>query len=90
MEKLRNPAWVFVLHVNAYSCEQSNRMATVSEKAGSQSELLIALNEACNTMRLRLGESRETLNRFNVPLMQATTSSLAALRALSHGRTTAQ
>ncbi len=75
----------FVLHVNAYSCDQSNRIATVSEKAGSQGELLMALNEACNTMRLRLGESRETLNRFNVPLIQATTSSLAALRAYRMG-----
>jgi eukaryotic-like serine/threonine-protein kinase len=75
----------FDLEVHAYDCAQTKRIATVTARADSQDELLPALGRACEKMRLRLGESRATLDRFDVPLVQATTSSLAALRAYRLG-----
>ncbi len=65
----------FDLEVNAYDCAQTKRIATVMARADSQDDLLPALGRACEKMRLRLGESRATLDRFDVPLVQATTSS---------------
>lgn len=75
----------FDLEVHAYDCAQTKRIATVTARADSQDELLPALGRACEKMRLRLGESRASLERFDVPLVQATTSSLAALRAYRLG-----
>ena len=75
----------FDLEVNAYDCAQTKRIATVTARADSQDDLLPALGRTCEKMRLRLGESRATLDRFDVPLVQATTSSLAALRAYRLG-----
>ena len=75
----------FDMRVDAYDCAQSKRIATAAAKANSQDDLLTALGDSCEKMRLSLGESRETLHRFNVPLVQATTSSLAALRAYRLG-----
>jgi eukaryotic-like serine/threonine-protein kinase len=75
----------FDLEVHAYDCAQTKRIATVTARADSQDDLLPALGRACEKMRLRLGESRTTLDRFDVPLVQATTSSLAALRAYRLG-----
>ena len=75
----------FDLEVHAYDCARTKRIATVTARADSQDDLLPALGRACEKMRLRLGESRATLDRFDVPLVQATTSSLAALRAYRLG-----
>ena len=75
----------FDLEVYAYDCAQTKRIATVTARADSQDDLLPALGRACEKMRLRLGESRTTLDRFDVPLVQATTNSLAALRAYRLG-----
>ena len=75
----------FDLEVYAYDCAQTKRIATATARADSQDDLLPALGRACEKMRLRLGESRATLDRFDVPLVQATTSSLAALRAYRLG-----
>lgn len=75
----------FDLQVYAYDCARTKRIATVTARADSQDDLLPALGRACEKMRLRLGESRTTLDRFDVPLVQATTSSLAALRAYRLG-----
>ena len=74
------------IRVSAYNCADETPIAAVTERARSQDNLLAALDQACEKMRLRLGESREMLDRFNVPLVQATTSSLAALRAYRLGQ----
>jgi eukaryotic-like serine/threonine-protein kinase len=75
----------FEVRVNAYDCVQTTRVAAATVRASSPDNLLTALQAACNKMRLRLGESRATLNRFDVSLVKATTSSLAALRAYRLG-----
>ncbi len=47
--------------------------------------MLDSLGEAASKLRGELGESLATVQRFDVPLEQATTSSLEALKAYSRG-----
>jgi len=48
--------------------------------------VLDALGEAATKLRSELGESLATVHRFDVPLAEATTSSLEALKAYSLGQ----
>ncbi|MGA9980271.1 MAG: tetratricopeptide repeat protein [Candidatus Sulfotelmatobacter sp.] len=54
--------------------------------AASKEKVLDALGEAASNLRGELGESLATVQRFDVPLAQATTSSLEALKAYSFGK----
>jgi hypothetical protein len=47
-----------------------------------------ALGEAASNLRRELGESLATVQKFDVPLVEATTSSLEALQAYSRGANT--
>jgi eukaryotic-like serine/threonine-protein kinase len=53
--------------------------------AVSKEKVLDALGEAVSKLRTELGESLATVQKFDVPLEQATTSSLEALKAYSLG-----
>ena len=53
--------------------------------AASKEKVLDALGEAASKLRGELGESLATVKKFDVPLEQATTSSLEALKAYSLG-----
>ena len=53
--------------------------------AATKEKVLDALGEAASKLRDELGESLATVQRFDVPLEQATTSSLEALKAYSLG-----
>ncbi len=52
---------------------------------GSKEKVLDALGEAASKLRGELGESLASVKKFDVPLEQATTSSLEALKAYSLG-----
>jgi hypothetical protein len=52
---------------------------------GSKEKVLQGLGRAASSVRERLGESLATVRRFDVPLEQATTPSLEALRAYALG-----
>ncbi|MBB6143527.1 DNA-binding winged helix-turn-helix (wHTH) protein/tetratricopeptide (TPR) repeat protein [Silvibacterium bohemicum] len=69
----------------ARSCTDGSLLTTEKAKAESRETVLAALDQATNRMRRSLGESGASLQRFNMPLAQATTSSLAALRAFTLG-----
>ena len=56
--------------------------------AASKEKVLDVLGEAASKLRTELGESLATVQKFDVPLEQATTSSLEALKAFSLGRKT--
>ena len=51
--------------------------------AASKEKVLDALGETASKLRTELGESLATVQKFDVPLEQATTSSLEALKAYS-------
>jgi tetratricopeptide (TPR) repeat protein len=54
--------------------------------AASKEKVLDALGEAATKLRTELGESLATVQKFDVPLAEATTSSLEALKAYSLGQ----
>jgi DNA-binding winged helix-turn-helix (wHTH) protein/tetratricopeptide (TPR) repeat protein len=69
----------------AWSCADGRLLTTQKAEANSQAAILSALDLATERMRRRLGESESSLQKFNVPLMQATTPSLTALKAFTLG-----
>ena len=75
----------FELEVSAFRCANGKLLASETAEADSQADVLPALNQVAEKMRIRLGESHSSLQKFNVPLLQATTGSLAALRAFTQG-----
>jgi eukaryotic-like serine/threonine-protein kinase len=74
-----------VVILSAWSCADGRQLTSRAVQADSKDGILSALNRAAEQMRSRLGETDESLQKFNVPVSQATTSSLAALRAFTQG-----
>ncbi len=71
--------------ITARKCEGGRLLNTEKARADAKDHVLSALDQATGQMRLRLGESESSLQKFNVPLAQATTGSLAALKAFTLG-----
>ena len=75
----------FVLGLKAVNCQSGDPLAEEQVTAASKEKVLEALGEAASKLRGELGESLATVQKFDVPLAQATTSSLEALKAYSLG-----
>ncbi len=76
----------YVLGLKAVNCQIGDTLAEEQVTAASKERVLDALGEAASKLRGELGESLATVQKFDVPLEQATTSSLEALKALSLGK----
>ncbi len=76
----------YVLGLKAVNCQSGDTLAEEQVTAASKEKVLDALGEAASKLRGELGESLATVQKFDVPLAQATTSSLEALKAYSLGR----
>jgi eukaryotic-like serine/threonine-protein kinase len=68
-----------------WRCAGGRLLTTEQADATSQAGILSAIDLATDQMRRRLGEPDASLQKFNVPLVQATTPSLAALKAFTLG-----
>ena len=75
-----------MLGLKAVNCQSGDTLAEEQVTAASKEKVLDALGEAASKLRGELGESLATVQKFDVPLAQATTSSLEALKAYSLGR----
>jgi serine/threonine protein kinase/Tfp pilus assembly protein PilF len=75
----------YVLGLKAVNCQSGDTLAEEQVTAASKEKVLDALGEAASKLRTELGESLATVQKFDVPLQQATTSSLEALKAYSLG-----
>jgi tetratricopeptide (TPR) repeat protein len=73
----------YLLTLTADSCVNGKRIAGYKAEANSREEILSALDTAAGHVRKQLGESAASLDKFQAPIAQATTSSLEALRAYS-------
>ena len=71
--------------LNAINCSTGDTFATTSAQADSKDKVLDMLGKIGLEMRGRLGESLSSIQKFNVPIEAATTSSLDALKAYSMG-----
>ena len=75
----------YVLGLKAVNCQSGDTLAQEQVTAASKEKVLDALGEAASKLRGELGESLATVQKFDVPLEEATTSSLEALKAYSLG-----
>jgi eukaryotic-like serine/threonine-protein kinase len=75
----------YVLGLKAVNCQSGDTLAEQQVTTASKEKVLDTLGEAASKLRTELGESLATVQKFDVPLAQATTSSLEALRAYSLG-----
>jgi len=76
----------YVLGLKAVNCRTGDVLAQDQKTAASKEKVLDVLGEEVSELRGELGESLATVQKFDVPLEQATTSSLEALKAYSLGR----
>jgi len=76
----------YVLGLKAVNCQNGDTMAQEQVTVASKERVLNALGGAAAKLRGELGESLTTVQKFDVPLSEATTSSLKALKAYSLGR----
>ncbi len=79
----RNPGYRVL--ISAWRCESGRLLTTQKAQADSKEAILPALDNVTEQIRHRLGEPDSSLLRFNVPLAQATTASLSALKAFTVG-----
>jgi len=73
------------LTVTAVNCVNGDSLSSTEAQANDKSSVLDALGKIASEMREKLGESLSTVQKYNVPLVQATTSSLEALQFYSIG-----
>jgi len=72
--------------LKAVNCANGETLASAEAEASDKNHVLDALGKAASQMRGKLGESLSTVQKFERPLREATTSSLEALQAYSRGR----
>lgn len=76
----------YVLGLKVVNCQNGDLLAQEQITAATKETVLVALGQAAAKLRGELGESLASVRKYDVPLVDATTSSLEALRALSLGR----
>jgi serine/threonine protein kinase/predicted Zn-dependent protease len=76
----------YVLELKAVNCQSGDVLAEEQATADGKEKVLGALGHAATSLRGKLGESLGSVQKYDVPLADATTSSLEALKDLSLGR----
>ena len=76
----------YVLGLKAVNCQSGEVLAEEQVSAPAKEKVLDALGGAASKLRRELGESLATVQNFDVPLDEATTSSLEALKSFSLGQ----
>jgi serine/threonine protein kinase/tetratricopeptide (TPR) repeat protein len=76
----------YVIGVDAINCDTGDSLAEEQVTAANKEHVLTALGEATTNFRKKLGESLATIQKFDTPISDETTSSLEALKFLSLGR----
>jgi tetratricopeptide (TPR) repeat protein len=71
----------YVMNLRADGCANGDALDNEQADAVSQNEVLKVLGDMAGRFRSRVGESLATVREHNVPLEEATTSSLEALKA---------
>jgi len=71
----------YVLGLTAVNCANGETLAQEEVAADAKEKILDALGRAASRLRGELGESLATVQKFDVPLMEATTPSFEALKS---------
>ena len=75
----------YVIGLEALNCTSGDVLAREQVTAAGKEQVLPALGQAASKLRKALGESLSSVQKFDVPLAEATTSSLEALEAFTLG-----
>ena len=76
----------YLIAIKALNCRTGKLMTQSQAEASKAPDVLEALQKAEAGLRTKLGESLATVEKYDVPLQRATTSSLEALKAYSMAR----
>ena len=76
----------YVVGLTAADCANGNHLATAQVQASRKEDVLKSLGSAASLLRSKLGESLASVQKFDAPIEEATTSSLEAFNAYSLGR----
>jgi eukaryotic-like serine/threonine-protein kinase len=80
----------YVVGLKAINCQNGETLVQEQATAANKEKVLDALGTVAVELRGKLGESLASVQNFDVPLAQATTASLEALKAYSLGAQTLQ
>ncbi len=75
----------FVINLGVHNCQTGESLASQQVQASSKEDVLNQLGVAVKAIREGLGESLASIGKYDVPVTEATTSSLEALRAYGQG-----
>jgi tetratricopeptide (TPR) repeat protein len=75
----------YMVTLTAINADSNDTLAEVQDRADSKEQVLKALDSTASQIRQKLGESLASIQKFDKPLEQATTSSLEALKSYSLG-----
>jgi len=75
----------YVITLGAIACLSGDVLAREQIQASTKEQVLGAVGEGATSLRRKLGESLASVLQFDVPVEQATTSSLKALKAYTMG-----
>ena len=76
----------YVLNLKGFRCSTGEAIAKAQSDAADKAHVVNTLGTAATQLRSEFGEEPVSLQKFNLPLERATTSSLAALKAFNEGR----
>ena len=75
----------YVIGLKAVNCRTGDFLTKQQLRAGTKEEVLKAVDQEARKLRGELGESISSIQKFDTPIEEATTSSLEALQAYSLG-----
>jgi len=75
----------YAITLEAIQVSTGETLARQQTQASRKEDVLNAMHKAASELRSQLGESLASVQKYDMPLAQATTSSLDALKALSMG-----
>jgi len=76
----------YLIGLKAVNCQTGDTLASAEGDAENREKVLKTLGDLGNQLRGKLGESLTSVEKYNKPLDEATTSSLEALKAFTEGR----
>jgi DNA-binding winged helix-turn-helix (wHTH) protein/tetratricopeptide (TPR) repeat protein len=76
----------YLLTIRAINCSTGDSLASTQAEASDKNHVLDALGKVATEIRGRLGESLASVQKYDVPPENVTTSSLEALQAYSLGK----
>jgi eukaryotic-like serine/threonine-protein kinase len=75
----------YVITLEAINAQTGDAIAREQVEADNKEQVLRSLGDAATSLRRKLGEPLASIQKFDAPLEQVTTSSLEALKAVSMG-----